>query len=84
MKVDHIGSIRRDIAILSLNNPSIAQKILQKLLDCENPSFQLQAKKMFSEDFEGIYTYEQQNTKASRKQIVPLVKKILDDNDNNM
>lgn len=84
MKEEHIGSIRRDIAILSLSNPTLSQQILQKILDCENPSFKLQAKKMFSEDFEGIHTYEQQNVKASRKQIVPLIMEILDNNANNM
>lgn len=82
MKELDIGGIRRDLAVLPTKHEAlIGQKILQKLFDSENPDLGLQAVEIALEEFEKSNIYEQRNVKPSRKQILPMIKQILDENE---
>lgn len=71
--------IRRDLAVVTLNDSLIGQKILQKLCDSES-NLGLRAVEIASAESQRLNVFEQENVKASRKQILPLIKQVLNEN----
>lgn len=82
MKQLENGCLRKDLAVVPLDNAAVGQMILQKLFNSKNPDLGLQAIHVVTKGFDKMNLFEQLNVTASRKQILPLVKQILDENDN--
>lgn len=77
MKELKTGGIRRDMGLLPLRNTELSTKVINKL-SVENREF-LELKNKPCDLLQG-QLFEQQNVKASRKQILPIIQKILDEN----
>lgn len=72
------GGIRRDIGLLPLKDSDLNKQIMNELCIVHQDYLQLEAK---SSDLFGLVKgvlFEQKNLKASRKQILPIIQKILD------
>lgn len=80
MKQLENGRLRRDLAVVQLEDAAIGQKLLQKLLNSKNPDLELKTVHVATKGFDKIDLFEQLNVRASRKQILPLAKQILDEN----
>ncbi|XP_055609169.1 exopolyphosphatase PRUNE1 [Uranotaenia lowii] len=76
MKVNNVdGSMRRDLGIINIDDSKLAEMIISKILTNECPSFQVSTLDcMF---LNGTFL-EQNNIKASRKQLLPLINECLD------
>ncbi|ETN63451.1 PRUNE protein [Anopheles darlingi] len=76
MKVLPDGSVRRDIGIIPIDDKPLAEKIISALLEDNATSFGLER---IETDFaNGAAFFQQHNLKASRKQLIPIVKNVLD------
>uniref|UniRef100_A0A182PYX4 DHHA2 domain-containing protein n=1 Tax=Anopheles epiroticus TaxID=199890 RepID=A0A182PYX4_9DIPT len=74
MKVLPDGSVRRDVGVVPIDDKPLAEKIIAALHACEEMNFEL--KEITCPDVEGTF-YQQHNLKASRKQLMPIVKSVL-------
>ncbi|XP_031625962.1 exopolyphosphatase PRUNE1 [Contarinia nasturtii] len=74
MKELTTGGIRRDIAIVTLRESELTKKVIEKLTIENREYLQLQDK---HNDLLAVQLFEQQNVKASRKQISPIIQKAL-------
>lgn len=70
--VDNV--VTRDLAVCSVQDCQLHKKIIDALLETKEPSLQLEKSE---ETLSFCDHFTQHNTKASRKQIVPIVKKLL-------
>ncbi|XP_035780173.1 exopolyphosphatase PRUNE1-like [Anopheles albimanus] len=76
MKVLPDGSVRRDIGIIPIDDTPLAEKIISALLEQQNISFGLE--RIETNFVNGAVFFQQHNLKASRKQLIPIVKSVLD------
>ncbi|XP_055371497.1 exopolyphosphatase PRUNE1 [Condylostylus longicornis] len=71
------GSVERDLGIININNRELFENIVNGIRNCKEPNLNV-------EEYEnckflnGVF-FRQNNVKASRKQILPLVKSIMED-----
>ncbi|KAH8264713.1 hypothetical protein KR044_001825, partial [Drosophila immigrans] len=77
------GQVQRDLAIIPLATASPAsvqlkQRLRRALLDCQTPALQLQPHAVDS-DFMGGCFLRQLNVQATRKHILPVVQRVLQD-----
>lgn len=80
MKELQNGSIRRDLGIIPLKKTNQNESIKEILLTSCNPDLELVEKQItVTHSIPGQF-FEQKNVKASRKQILPLVQEILNQN----
>ncbi|XP_037936168.1 exopolyphosphatase PRUNE1 [Teleopsis dalmanni] len=70
------GTVKRDIGIININSPKLCAKIENELLNSKDPSLDLQH--VNSCCFLGGQFYLQNNIKATRKHIIPIVKNALE------
>lgn len=74
------GKIRRDLALIQMQESEVGKRIVAAL--AEKAEFlQLKQKELNSPDSIKCQLFEQQNVQASRKQVLPIVQKVLDTND---
>lgn len=79
MKINPDGSVERDLGLIALNGQtSLTREISDRLLTSSEPNLQLQQFENLHSKLSGCYFYKQINIKASRKQILPVVQKVLD------
>lgn len=72
------GGIRRDLGLVILHESKLTEQVV-KALSVESAEYlQLQEKTSELLNSKHIRIFEQQNIKASRKQILPIIQKILD------
>lgn len=76
MKELENGDIRRDIGLILLNDSELNKQIQQELTILNRDYLQLEDKN--SELFSSVQLFEQKNIRASRKQILPIIKIVLD------
>uniref|UniRef100_A0A182LRY8 DHHA2 domain-containing protein n=1 Tax=Anopheles culicifacies TaxID=139723 RepID=A0A182LRY8_9DIPT len=78
LKVLPDGSVRRDVGIVPINDERLAEQvrctIVTALLACEDMNFQLE--EIPTSGRKGKF-FQQHNLKASRKQLMPIVKSVL-------
>lgn len=74
MKELDTGGIRRDMGFFPFRNTELANKVINELSIVNRDFLQLENKE--SNLLQGLF--EQQNIKASRKQILPIVQKVFD------
>lgn len=77
MKELETGCIRRDIGLLPLRDTELAKKVINELCTKNREYLLLENKAC---DLLQGRLFEQKNVKASRKQILPIVQKVLDEN----
>ncbi|XP_001655485.2 exopolyphosphatase PRUNE1 [Aedes aegypti] len=70
------GSVRRDLGIINITDFSLQQQIVSAITSSMVPDFNV--KKLETISFLDGSFYEQNNIKASRKQLLPLVNGVLD------
>uniref|UniRef100_A0A182NZ79 DHHA2 domain-containing protein n=1 Tax=Anopheles dirus TaxID=7168 RepID=A0A182NZ79_9DIPT len=75
MKVLPDGSVRRDIGVIPIDDKPLAVRIVSALRDCKEMNFELEELK--SSDSNGSTFFQQHNLKASRKQLIPIIKSVL-------
>lgn len=75
MKELETGGIRRDIAMVPIRESAFAKKIVEKLCRENREYLKLVDK---NSDLLSGRLFEQQNVKVSRKQILPIIQKVLD------
>ncbi|XP_052868639.1 exopolyphosphatase PRUNE1 [Anopheles cruzii] len=76
LKVLPDGSVRRDIGVVPIDDKRLAEKIVAALLGDKSTSFGLE--KIETENVaDGAIFFQQHNLKASRKQLIPIVKHVL-------
>ncbi|XP_050079243.1 exopolyphosphatase PRUNE1 [Anopheles maculipalpis] len=68
------GSVRRDVGIIPIDDEPLAEKIVTALQTCQEMNFELE--ELPSSDGKGKF-FQQHNLKASRKQLMPIVKSVL-------
>ncbi|XP_023708607.1 exopolyphosphatase PRUNE1 isoform X2 [Cryptotermes secundus] len=67
--------IQRDIAVFSSAEPRIAQEVIKCLMNSTDPALQLESFEVASENhIPGLQLFRQLNAKASRKQVLPIVR----------
>lgn len=76
MKISEDGSVHRDIGLINISNQQLFDAVLAKLLSSQEPNINLKEVKK-CEFLNGKF-YDQENIKATRKHILPLVKSVLD------
>lgn len=74
------GEIRRDFALIQMQDSEIGKRIVDALAK-KADFLQLKQKDLNSPDSIQCQLYEQENVQASRKQILPIVQMVLDNND---
>lgn len=67
------GGIRRDIGLISMNESKLTETLVNAFSIEKSEFLQLEQK---LQEYKGFF-YEQHNVKASRKQILPIVQNIL-------
>lgn len=77
MKELESGGIRRDVGLIALRDSELAKKVINEL-STKNREYLMLENKVC--DLLQGQLFEQQNVKASRKQILPIVQKVLDEN----
>lgn len=77
MKVTADGSVQRDLGIVPIKSQELADQINAALVSSNDPDLRLRLEENSSKK-QHQYFYEQQNIRASRKQILPIVQGILD------
>ncbi|XP_053670822.1 exopolyphosphatase PRUNE1 [Anopheles nili] len=75
MKVLPDGSVRRDIGVIPVDNEPLAARIITALQECKETNFELE--KLNSSESCGGTFFQQHNLKASRKQLIPVIKNVL-------
>lgn len=68
------ADVRRDLALVNISDAALFSKILERLI---NNAEYLQLHEV-DVKFDGIKVYRQNNIKASRKQVLPIVKQVVD------
>lgn len=67
--------IQRDIAVFSSEKPRIAQEVIECLRSSTDPALELESVELASEhQIPGLQLFRQLNIKASRKQVLPIVR----------
>ncbi|XP_015171680.1 PREDICTED: protein prune homolog [Polistes dominula] len=74
LKNDHVT---RDIAVFSLLTNGLENKIIKALLESSQPPLELTLEKRIEEEKYNVFYYKQGNIRASRKQILPIVRETL-------
>uniref|UniRef100_A0A182JNP7 DHHA2 domain-containing protein n=1 Tax=Anopheles christyi TaxID=43041 RepID=A0A182JNP7_9DIPT len=74
MKVLPDGTVRRDVGIVPIDDKPLAEQIITALHACQEMNFELEEIPCW--EVKGTF-YQQQNLKASRKQLIPIVKNVL-------
>lgn len=72
------GGIRRDFALIPLRNPNLGNEIMNKLSVENGEYLQLEEKSNTLLSSVNGRLFEQKNVKASRKQILPIIRSVLD------
>ncbi|CAL7944181.1 unnamed protein product [Xylocopa violacea] len=72
----YLGNIHRDIAIFSLATDKLREKIIETLTVSAQPSLELTLDREIHDEHENfiIYIYTQGNLRATRKQILPIIR----------
>lgn len=74
------GEIRRDLALIQMQESEVGKRIIAAL--AENGEFlQLKQKELNSPNSIECQLFEQENVRASRKQVLPIVQKVLDNDE---
>lgn len=68
------NAVTRDLAVCSIEECQLHKKVIDALLEANEPSFELEKSE---EALSFCDHFEQHNIKVSRKQIVPIIKKML-------
>lgn len=73
------GCPRRDVAVFSSSADSLSRKLIEGLLSSTTPTLDLRAKRQIEEKERGcrVHLYEQGNLRATRKQILPIVRETI-------
>ncbi|KAF7393187.1 hypothetical protein HZH66_009020 [Vespula vulgaris] len=74
LKNDHVT---RDIAVFSLLTNGLENKIISALLGSTQPQLELTLEKRIKEEKYNVFLYKQGNIRASRKQILPIIRETL-------
>ncbi|XP_053659180.1 exopolyphosphatase PRUNE1 [Anopheles marshallii] len=74
LKVLPDGSVRRDVGIVPVDDEQLAEKIVTAIKACKEMNFELE--ELPTSDVKGKF-FQQHNLKASRKQLMPIVKSVL-------
>ncbi|XP_055846780.1 exopolyphosphatase PRUNE1 [Episyrphus balteatus] len=77
MKITNGSDVIRDIGLININNDGLFEEILDKIKIHDKPNLQLQ--EIENTNFLCGRFFKQENIRATRKQILPIVKKILDE-----
>lgn len=72
------GDIRRDLALVRFNEAPHCKRIIDAITLEHSEFLQLKKKSVITPDSIECHLFEQENVKASRKQVLPIVQKILD------
>lgn len=72
-----VGGIRRDFAVVPLSDTNLAKRILNALTVDNGEYLQLEKKPNHILTARNVQLFEQGNVKASRKQILPIIQKVL-------
>lgn len=78
MKELNTGGIRRDIGLVPLRDSDLTKQIINRLSIENREYLKLREKTNDIIRFMQGQIYEQENVKASRKQILPIVQKVLE------
>lgn len=71
------SGFRRDIGLFALHDSDLTRQLIQAL-SIENREYLQLVEKCSRNMLSSIHLYEQSNLKASRKQILPIIQKMLD------
>uniref|UniRef100_A0A182S4W7 DHHA2 domain-containing protein n=1 Tax=Anopheles funestus TaxID=62324 RepID=A0A182S4W7_ANOFN len=74
LKVLPDGNVRRDIGIIPIDDEKLAEQIITALQACKETNFELE--ELSTSDLKGKF-FQQHNLKASRKQLMPIIKNVL-------
>lgn len=77
MKITNDSDVARDIGLININNKKLFDEILENIKAHDNPNLRL--RELSDVNFLGGCFFQQENIRATRKQILPVVKKILDE-----
>lgn len=75
MKISNKSMVSRDIGLVNINNDGLFEEILDKIKSHDNPNLHL--REIENLNFRGGRFFQQENIKPTRKQILPIVKDIL-------
>lgn len=78
MKVHEDGSVERDLGIITLKSSKITDGILNALTSSQEPNLRLE-ENLVSSNVPKCYFFKQKNLRASRKQILPIVQRVIDE-----
>lgn len=80
MHIDADGRVRRDLAVIAIDQPTLAERITAALLAAETPALGLRPYRCAATTtLPTCQCFEQTNVRASRKQILPIVQAVLDE-----
>lgn len=74
------GEIRRDLALIQMQGSDVGTRLVAALAR-KADFLQLKQKDLNPPDSIQCQLYEQKNVQASRKQVLPIVQKVLDNDD---
>lgn len=78
MKVHDDGSVKRDLGIITLKSSELTDGILNALTSSLQPNLQLEVNSV-SSNVPKCFFFKQKNLRASRKQILPIVQRVIDE-----
>lgn len=76
MKVQDDGSVQRDLGIITLKSSDLTERILNALSTSVDPDLQLETN-VIASNVCNSHFFKQKNIRASRKQISPIVQRVL-------